>query len=80
MIWLVVGVVIVVVVVLVLAGLDSPSGAGSYRGTVELYGARKRQEVAQVKGEIRRDAAAMRRQLRQELRELDELNKPGRQL
>jgi hypothetical protein len=71
MIWLVVGIVIVVVV-LILAGSDAPSGAGSYRGAVEMYGARKRQEVAQVKTELRRDAAMLRRQLRQELRELDE--------
>ncbi|HSZ06855.1 MAG TPA: hypothetical protein VK778_16830 [Solirubrobacteraceae bacterium] len=55
------------VVVLMLAGLDSPSGAGGYRGTAELYAARKRQEVAQVKHEIRRDAAVTRRELREEL-------------
>jgi hypothetical protein len=76
MIWLVVGIVIVVVV-LILAGSDAPSGAGSYRGAVDMYGARKRQEVAQVKTDMRRDGAKARRELHDEL---DELNKRGRQL
>ncbi|HEV3340354.1 MAG TPA: hypothetical protein VG125_08350 [Pirellulales bacterium] len=77
MIWLVVGVVLVVVVVLMLAGLDSPSHAASDRASVNLHGIRKQQEVAQVKSEIRRDAAKMRRQLRGELSELDKRERGG---
>jgi hypothetical protein len=80
-IWLLpVVVVAVVVVALVVVALDngqSPKSAASYQVRVELHGIRRRQEVSQVKSEIRRDAAKMRRQLRGELSELDKRGRGG---
>jgi hypothetical protein len=71
MIWLVIVLVLVVVVALAVACFSSPPDAAHYRAAVDLRASRRRQEVAQVKTEIRRDAAAARRQLRGELSELD---------
>jgi hypothetical protein len=71
MIWLAIVVVLVLAVVLaVIANRSaSPSDPATYRAAVELHAARRRQEVSQVKTEIRRDAAQMRRRLRVELNE-----------
>jgi hypothetical protein len=70
-IWLLLGVVVAVVVVaLVVVALDggrSPRSAASYQARVELHGIRTRQEAAQLKSEIDRDAAQARRELRAEL-------------
>jgi hypothetical protein len=70
-IWLLLAVVVAVVVVaLVVVALDggrSPKGAASYQTRVELHGIQRRQEVAQLKSEIRRDSAQARRELRAEL-------------
>lgn len=71
MIWLIVGVVLVVVVALIVGCFDSSSGAMTDRATVDLHAIRRRQEVSRFKVEVKRDAAAMRRQLREELREPD---------
>lgn len=81
MIWLLLAVVAAVVVVaLVVVALDggqSPKSAAGYQMRVELHGIRGRQEVSQVKTEIRRDATKMRRQLRDELSELDKRTRRG---
>jgi hypothetical protein len=70
-IWLLLAVVVAVVVVaLVVVARDdgqSPKNAASYQARVKLHGIRTRQEVAQIKSEIRRDAAQARRELRAEL-------------
>jgi hypothetical protein len=80
-IWLLLAVVAAVVVVaLVVVALDggqSPKNAAGYQMRVELHGIRGRQEVSQVKTEIRRDATKMRRQLRDELSELDKRTRRG---
>jgi hypothetical protein len=80
-IWLLLAVVAAVVVVaLVVVALDngqSPKNAASYQMRVELHDIRRRQEVSQVKTEIRRDAAKMRRQLRVELSELGKRKRRG---
>ena len=47
----------------------------TYRVLVELYAIRRRLDVSQFKLETRRDAATLRRKLRDEL---DELNRRGR--
>jgi len=44
---------------------------GTYQAMVELHGIRRRLDVSQFKGEVRRDAADLRRELRGELSELD---------
>jgi hypothetical protein len=46
--------------------------ADTYRVVVSLYAIRRRLEVAQFKTEVRRDAAHVRRRLRDELRGLDQ--------
>ena len=77
MIWLVIVIVAVLVVVVALAvGFHAgPPDAATYRAAVDLHAIRRRQEVAQFKSEVRRDAATARRELR---KELGELNKQGR--
>lgn len=68
MIWLLVlAVVVVLAWALALGCAPAPPDPAHYRTMVELHGIRKRQEVAQVKHEIRRDAAVARRELREEL-------------
>ncbi len=71
MIWLLLAVVVAVVVVaLVVVAFDggqAPRNSASYQARVKLHGIRTRQEVAQLKGEIRRDSAQARRELRAEL-------------
>jgi hypothetical protein len=67
MIWLLGLAVVVLVAALVLGRPPVPPDPARYRTMVELHGIRKRQEVAQVKHEIRRDAAVTRRELREEL-------------
>ena len=73
MIWLVIVVVAVLAIALaVAAGFhDAPPDAAAYRAAVDLHAIRRRQEVAQVKGEVRRDGARARRELRHELSELN---------
>jgi hypothetical protein len=44
----------------------------SYQVIVSLYAIRRRLEVTQVKTELRRDAARLRREMRDELHKLDE--------
>jgi hypothetical protein len=63
----VVAVVVVALVVVALDGGQSPKDAASYQARVELHGIRTRQEVAQLKSAIHRDAAQARRELRAEL-------------
>jgi hypothetical protein len=69
MIWLLIVVALVLVVALIANHCASPSDPATYRAAVGLHAARRRQEVSQVRTEIRRDAATMRRQLRDELNE-----------
>jgi hypothetical protein len=47
----------------------------TYRVLVELYAIRRRLDVSQFKLEARRDAAMLRRKLRDELDELDRRNR-----
>jgi uncharacterized protein YpuA (DUF1002 family) len=79
MIWLVIAIVVVLVLVIALAVAvgfhKAPSDAATYRAAVDLHAIRRRQEVAQFKSEVKRDAASARRELR---KELGELNKRGR--
>ena len=75
MIWLLIVIVVVLAIALTAGCRNSPPDAATYRAAVGLYAARKRREVAQFKGEVRRDGANARRALRTEL---DELNKRGR--
>lgn len=77
MIWLVIVIVVVLVVVVALAvGFHAgPPDAATCRAVVDLRAIRRRQEVAQFKSDVRRDAATVRRELR---KELGELNKRGR--
>jgi hypothetical protein len=73
MIWLLILIVVVVVLVIALAvGHDAPPDAATYRTAVALRAIRRRQEVAQFKGDVRRDAARLRRELRDELDRHDE--------
>jgi hypothetical protein len=60
---------VVIVVVGLLLGAYQPAarGAGRYRAEVDLHGIRRRQEVAQFKSEVKRDATQARRELREEL-------------
>jgi hypothetical protein len=46
--------------------------ANTYRVVISLHAIRRRLEVAQVRTEVRRDAAHVRRRLRDELRGLDQ--------
>ena len=69
MIWLLIVIAVVLVIALAVAvGChDAPPDAAAYRAAVDLHAIRRRQEVAQFKGEVRRDTAAARRELRDEL-------------
>ena len=71
MIWLLVVVVVAVVVVALVSVLSdcarSQKGVTSYETMVELHGIRRRSEVAQVKTQLRSDAADAQRKLRDEL-------------
>ncbi len=72
MIWLVVVIVVVLVVMALAVGChDATSDAAAYRAAVDLRSIGKRREVAQFKGEVRRDGAKARRELRHELGELN---------
>lgn len=76
MIWLVIVIVVLVVVVALAVGFHAgPPDAATCRAVVDLRAIRRRQEVAQFKSDVRRDAATARRELR---KELGELNKRGR--
>jgi hypothetical protein len=68
-------VVLVVVVALVVGFHAGPPDAAIYRTVIDLHAIRRRQEVAQFKSDVRRDAATARRELR---KELGEMNKRGR--
>jgi hypothetical protein len=72
MIWL--SVVVAVIIVLALVGAlasASPTAAppdrARYKAAVDLHGIRRRQEVAELKREVKRDASEARRELREEL-------------
>jgi hypothetical protein len=69
MIWLVIVIVVVLVIALaiVFGFHDAPPDAAAYRAAVDLHAIHRRQEVAQVKSEVKRDAADARRELRDEL-------------
>jgi hypothetical protein len=67
MIWLMALAVVVLVTALILGRPSAPPDPAHYRTMVELHGIRKRQEVAQAKHEIRRDAALARREMGEEL-------------
>ena len=77
--WLFVAIAVAVIVLaLVAVALNcdrSPKSAASYETMVELHAVRRLFDVAQVKSELKRDAADARRELRAEL---DGLNKRGR--
>ncbi|MGH2852711.1 MAG: hypothetical protein ACRDLF_00760 [Solirubrobacteraceae bacterium] len=78
-IWLLLVVVAVVIVALVTVWLDSgmsPKSAAHYQARVELHGIQRRQELTEVKREIRRAAAQTERELQAEL---ERLNRPRRQ-
>jgi hypothetical protein len=76
MIWLVIVTVVVLLAIAVATGFhDGPPDAATYRTAIDLHAIQRRQEVAQVKSEVRRDAADARRELRAEL---DELSRRGR--
>ncbi len=65
----------VAVIVVFLCGLfcdGLASNKGTHRTVIRLYGIRRRMEAAQLKTELRRDAAYLRRALR---RDLDEQGK-----
>jgi hypothetical protein len=77
--WLFLALVIAVLVVLVLLGRQGRKPETDripYEVIVGLYAIRRRLEVARVKTEVRRDAAHLRRGLRDELRKLDERERP----
>ena len=70
MIWLIVILVLVILVLVwhISMHADQPAwDESSYRAAVGLHAIRRRLEVAQVKSELRRDAATLRRELRDEL-------------
>lgn len=75
MIWLLIVIVVALAIALAVGYHNSPRDAAAYRAGVELRAIHRRQEVAQFKGEVRREAADARRTLRAEL---DQLNKQGR--
>lgn len=76
LIWLLAAIVVAVVVVAVwLDCARSQKSVTRYETMVELHAVRRRFDVAQVKSELRRDAATARRELRDEL---DGLHKRGR--
>jgi hypothetical protein len=70
MIWLVIVIVVVLVIALAVGCHNSPPDATTYRTALDLRAIRRRREVAQFKGEVRRDGARARRELRHELNEL----------
>jgi ABC-type protease/lipase transport system fused ATPase/permease subunit len=80
-------VIVVAVLLLVVVGLvavfaycttgDPVSEEARYRAAVELHATRRRLEVAQVRGAMRRDAARVWRELAHELREMDEAGGRG---
>jgi uncharacterized membrane protein YciS (DUF1049 family) len=73
--WLFLALVIAVLVVMVLLGRQDRKPETEripYEVIVGLYAIRRRLDVARVKTEIRRDAAHLRRGLRDELRTFDE--------
>jgi hypothetical protein len=77
-------VVLVIVVLVVLVGLAiTQSGqpasldGRTYQAMVELHRIRQRQEVTQLKSDIRRDGAQARRALRDDLRRLDKTDWPN---
>jgi len=72
----VVAVVIVALVAIWLDGETSPKSTAHYQARVELHGIQRRQEVTEVKREIRRAAAQAERELQAEL---ERLNQPRRQ-
>ena len=74
MIWLLILIAVVLAIALTAGCRDAPPDAATYRAAVDLHAIRRRQEIAQVKSEVRRDAADARRALRIEL---DELSKRG---
>lgn len=72
MIWLLVVVAVIIVLALVgaLAGASptaAPPDRAHYQAAVDLHGIRRRQEVAELKREVKRDASEARRELREEL-------------
>jgi hypothetical protein len=68
MIWLLIVVVLVIVLAARLGLHELPKEKISHRAMVDLYAIRRRLEVAQFKAEVRRDAAAARRGLQEDLR------------
>jgi hypothetical protein len=75
------------IVFLVLAGLvaawrirgraDQPAwDESTYRAAVGLHAVRRRLDVARLRSELRRDASALQRQLREELDSTDEPSQP----
>jgi hypothetical protein len=68
--WLLLALVVAVAVVLVVfswRGSKPKADQSTYQAIVGLHAIRRRLEVAQVRTELRRDAAQMRRELRAEL-------------
>jgi hypothetical protein len=71
-IWLIVGIALVVLGVVSLIWRSSRPDEGTYQVMVALHLIRRRLDVSQFKLELRRDAANLRREMRAELRRLDE--------
>ena len=71
LIWLVVGLVVAWLVVRSRRGRQSTPDRLDYQAMVELHRIRRRFDVAQLKSEIRADAADARRVLRAALHKLD---------
>lgn len=53
-----------------------PWDESSYRAAVGLHAVRRRLDIARVRAELRRDAASLRRELRDELGGTDERGQP----
>jgi hypothetical protein len=75
MIWLLIVIAVVLAIALIAGCRDAPPDAATYRAAVGLRAIHNRQEVAQFKNEVRRDADDARRAL---CIELDELSKRDR--
>jgi hypothetical protein len=67
LVWLLLVLIVALVVARPWQGWRPPPDRLSYEVLVKLYAIRRRLEVSQVKTEVRRDGARLRRQLRDEL-------------
>jgi hypothetical protein len=75
-IWLAPMVIVVLGLALVLGRYATPPRVRTFRASVDLYAIRRRFAVAHYKFAVRREAADARRELRGELRRLNERRRP----